>query len=149
MNLFGKQRLLPQQINSLWLGDAIWRQRSRPTLAQVMWCYPTALSHNLSQYRLLIKEVIWNPTEPNFLTSNYTTVYNEFGNHTFEIIATSFRGNEFNSGYATLYISLSNALFAETHGWHQSYISYISAQYDEKALQISYISMCLEQCISN
>ena len=36
-------------INSLWPNDAIWRQRSGSTLAQVMACCLTAPSHYLNQ----------------------------------------------------------------------------------------------------
>ena len=36
-------------VNSLWSNDAIWRQRSRSTLAQVMACCLTVPSHYLSQ----------------------------------------------------------------------------------------------------
>ena len=45
------------QINSLWPSDAIWRQRSGSTLAQVMACCLTAPSHYLNQCWLIISEV--------------------------------------------------------------------------------------------
>ena len=41
-------------INSLWPSDAIWRQRFRSTLAQVMACCLTAPSHYLNQCWLII-----------------------------------------------------------------------------------------------
>ena len=41
-------------INSTWPSDAIWRQRSRSTLAQVMACCLTAPSHYLNQCWLII-----------------------------------------------------------------------------------------------
>ena len=47
-------------LNSLWLGDAIWRQRSGSTLAQVMACCLMAPSHYLNQYWLIISEVQWH-----------------------------------------------------------------------------------------
>ena len=47
-------------INSLWPSDAIWRQRSGSTLAQVMACCLTAPSHYLNQCWLIISEVQWH-----------------------------------------------------------------------------------------
>ena len=47
-------------INSLWPSDAIWRQRSRSTLAQVMACWLTAPSHYLNQCWLIITKVLWH-----------------------------------------------------------------------------------------
>ena len=49
-----------QWINSLWPSDAIWRQESGSTLAQVMACCLTATSHYLNQYWLIISEVQWH-----------------------------------------------------------------------------------------
>ena len=46
--------------NSLWPSDAIWRQRSGSTLAQVMACCLTAPSHYLNQCWLIISEVQWH-----------------------------------------------------------------------------------------
>ena len=45
---------------SLWPSDAIWRQRSVLTLAQVMACCLTAPSHYLNQCWLIISEVQWH-----------------------------------------------------------------------------------------
>ena len=47
-------------INALWPRDAIWRHRSGSTLAQVMACCLTALSHYLNQCWLIISEVLCN-----------------------------------------------------------------------------------------
>ena len=44
-------------INSMWPSDAIWRQRSGSTLAQVMASYLTAPSHYLNQCWLIISPV--------------------------------------------------------------------------------------------
>ena len=52
--------------NSLWPSDAIWRHRSRSTLAQVMACCLTASSHYLHQYWLIISKVYWHSYEGNF-----------------------------------------------------------------------------------
>ena len=46
--------------NSLWPSDAIWRQGSGSTLAQVMACCLTAPSHYLNQCWLIISEIQWN-----------------------------------------------------------------------------------------
>ena len=45
-------------INSLWPRDAIWRQMSGSTLAQVMACCLTAPSHYLIRCWLIISEVL-------------------------------------------------------------------------------------------
>ena len=47
-------------LNSLWPSDALWRQRSGSTLAQVMVCCLTASSHYLNQCWLIISEVQWH-----------------------------------------------------------------------------------------
>ena len=44
-------------INSLWPSDAIWRQKSWSTLAQVMACCLMAPSHYLNQCWLIISKV--------------------------------------------------------------------------------------------
>ena len=44
-------------INSLWLSDAICRQRSGSTLAQVMACCLTAPSHYLNRCWLIVSEI--------------------------------------------------------------------------------------------
>ena len=50
-------------INSLWPNDAIWRQRSGSTLAQVMaWCL-TAPSHYLNQCWFTFSKVHWHSFE--------------------------------------------------------------------------------------
>ena len=52
-------------INSLQPSDAIWRQRSGSTLAQVMtWCLMTP-SHYGNQCGLIISEVQWHSSESN------------------------------------------------------------------------------------
>ena len=53
-------------LNSLRPSDAIWRQRTGSTLAQVMaWCL-TAPSHCLNQCWLIISKVPWHSCEDNF-----------------------------------------------------------------------------------
>ena len=55
-------------LNSLWPSDAIWRQGSRSTLAQVMACCLTSPSHYLNQCWLIISKVQWHPSESKFYT---------------------------------------------------------------------------------
>ena len=53
-------------INSLRPSDAIWRQWSWTTLAQVMACCLTAPSHYLNQCWLIIRGVLWHTSESSF-----------------------------------------------------------------------------------
>ena len=46
-------------VKSLRPGDAIWRQRTGSTLAEVMACCLTAPSHYLNQCWLIISKVLW------------------------------------------------------------------------------------------
>ena len=46
--------------NSLWPSEAIWRQRSGSTMAQVMACCLTAPSHYLNKCWLIISEAKWH-----------------------------------------------------------------------------------------
>ena len=52
--------------NSLWPNDAIWRRRSGSTLAQVMACCLTALSHYMNTWWFTISKVHWHSFEYNF-----------------------------------------------------------------------------------
>ena len=49
-------RLEWKQVNSLWPSDAIWRQSSGSTLAQVMACCLMAPSHYLNRHWLIISK---------------------------------------------------------------------------------------------
>ena len=53
-------------INSLGPSDAIWRQRSGSTLAQVMACCLMAPSHYLNQCWLIINNVEWHSSKGKF-----------------------------------------------------------------------------------
>ena len=53
-------RIALNPFNSLGPSDAIWRQRSGSTLAQVMACCLMAPSHYLNQCWLIISEVQWH-----------------------------------------------------------------------------------------
>ena len=57
---------LNNQVNSLRPSDAIWRQWSWTTLAQVMACCLTAPSHYLNQCWLIIRGVLWHTSESSF-----------------------------------------------------------------------------------
>ena len=57
---------LRQLFNSLRPSDAIWRQWSWTTLAQVMACCLTAPSHYLNQCWLTIRGVLWHTSESSF-----------------------------------------------------------------------------------
>ena len=54
------------RFNSLRPSDAIWRQWSWTTLAQVMACCLTAPSHYLNQCWLIIRGVLWHTSESSF-----------------------------------------------------------------------------------
>ena len=54
------------KLNSLRPSDAIWRQWSWTTLAQVMACCLTAPSHYLNQCWLIIRGVLWHTSESSF-----------------------------------------------------------------------------------
>ena len=73
--------------NSLRPSDAIWRQKSPSTLAQVMaWCL-MAPSHHLNQCWLFIIDVLQHSPEGYFTASAQATILYEFKNHTFNITA--------------------------------------------------------------
>ena len=73
-------------VNSLWPSDAMWRQRTGSTLAQVTACCLTAPSHYLIQCWLIMNLVLWHPPETNFIGKT------EFESYHFKIITTSLRG---------------------------------------------------------
>ena len=52
-------------LNTLWPSDAMWRQRSWTTLAQVMACCLMAPSHYLNQCWLMISEMLWHSPDSN------------------------------------------------------------------------------------
>ena len=62
--------------NSLWPSDAIWRQRSGSTLAQVMACCLTAPSHYLTQCWLIISKVQWHSFKGKF--TRHTSAINHW-----------------------------------------------------------------------
>ena len=51
------------KVNPLWPSDAIWRQGSGSTLAQVMACCLMVPSHYLNQCWLIISKVQWHSSE--------------------------------------------------------------------------------------
>ena len=77
-------------LNSAWPSDAIWWERSRSTLAQVMACCLMAPSQYLNQCWVPIPEVLWHSTEINFTVSAPANVlYNKLEDHTSKIVSTS------------------------------------------------------------
>ena len=104
---------LTHRYNTLRLSDTIWWHISGLTLAQVVDCCLTALSHYLAQVMacclmvlshypnqcwLLAGEVLWYSHQMKFTASTQDTLlYNEFRNYIFEIIATSPRAQSVNS----------------------------------------------------
>ena len=80
----------PQWVKALWLGDAIWWHRFGSTLAHVMACCLTALSHYLNQCQLLISEVLWHSHKSNFTRNTHDIhLQVEFENYIFKITAVS------------------------------------------------------------
>ena len=61
--------------NSLWSSDAIWRQGSGSTLAQVMACCLTAPSHYLNQCWLITSKVQWHSSGGNFTRDTSASNY--------------------------------------------------------------------------
>ena len=62
--------LFSKVINSLWPNDAIWRYRSRSTLAHVMACCLTAPSHYLNQCWLILSKNQWHSAEGNLIKNS-------------------------------------------------------------------------------
>ena len=56
----------PKQLNSLRPSDAVWRQRSGSTSAQVMACCHTTPSRYLNQIWLIISKVEWHSSKGKF-----------------------------------------------------------------------------------
>ena len=76
----------PRFIKSLGPNNAIWRQRSGSTLAQVMACCLTAPSHYLNQCWLIIWKVQWYSSEDNFRSDiSATNHWNKLGNYSYKI----------------------------------------------------------------
>ena len=79
--------------NSLRPSDAIWRHKSRTTLAQVMACCLTAPSHYLNQCWLITTKVYWYSSEDNFTTDTPAiSCQNYSENYSFKISFKSPRG---------------------------------------------------------
>ena len=80
-------------VNSLWPSDAIWRQGSWSTMAEVMACCLTAPSNYLNQCWLIMNLMLWHPPENNFIGSSHNiNSINELKNFNFKIITASPRG---------------------------------------------------------
>ena len=64
--LYNQLKSLITAFNFLGPSDAIWRQRSGSTLAQVMACCLMAPSHYLNQCWLIIRKVEWHSSKGKF-----------------------------------------------------------------------------------
>ena len=86
-------------VNSLGPNDAIWRQGSGSTLAQVMAYCLTAPSHYLNQCWLIIRKVQWYSSEDNF-TSNISAInhWNKLENYLYKSPLKTPRGQWVNKG---------------------------------------------------
>ena len=79
-------RLMELRVNSLWPSDAIWRQRSGSTLAQVMACCLAAPSHYLNQWWLIISRVQSHSYEGSFIRdTSAIDHYNQLENYSSQI----------------------------------------------------------------
>ena len=77
-----------KEVNSFWSSDAIWRQRSESTLAQVMPFCLMAPSHYLHQCWFIIKGILWHSPESNS-TRNARGLNHVFGDYTSKITTTA------------------------------------------------------------
>ena len=119
-------------INSLGPSDAIWRQRTRTILAQVMACCLRAPSQYLNQCWLIMNLMLWHPPQNNFIgiSQNINSI-NEFVNYNFKIIATFPRGQwvkrAFHPGcrYCNSWCSSSNEVTTTHLKIGHSYISHM------------------------
>ena len=111
----------PQCINSLRPSDAIWRQRSRSTLAQVMACCLTAPSHYLNQCWLIISNVQWHSSEGNFTRNNSAIDHwNKLENFLAKISFISPRGQWVNSSPHAAYMHQWNgSALCQIMAWHK------------------------------
>ena len=97
--------------NSLRPSDAIWRQWSWTTLAQVMACCLTAPSHYLNQCWLITRGVLWHTSESSFagIAQGIDSGY-EFEKDILKNIFKSPRGQWVNSFMSHVAIYISNVL---------------------------------------
>ena len=104
------------------------RNLGQHQLTQVMACCLTALSHYLHQCWVLISEVLWHSPKSNFRASARASVlYGEFENHTFNIFATTPRGQWANCYYdLKLNYELSPMLCSAkcSHDWINNFLTH-------------------------
>ena len=87
-------------VNSLWPSDAIRRQGTESTLAQVMACCLTAPSHYLHQCWLIISKVLWHSSEGIIMRrSEDTNQQNKIENYIIRIAFRSPRGQWVNKPF--------------------------------------------------
>ena len=83
LDLIPCKTIVYANINSMRLCDTIWQHKSGSTLAQVMACCMTALSHYLSQCWILISVDLWHSPENKFAVNALVdSQCNEFENCT-------------------------------------------------------------------
>ena len=87
------KRWAQNMFNSLWPSDAIWRQKSGSTLAQVMACCLTAPSHYLNQCWFIISKVLWHSSE-DIIIGRFedTNQWSKIENYNYKITLRSPRG---------------------------------------------------------
>ena len=78
--------------NSLWPSDAIRRQGTELTLAQVMACCLTVPSHYLNLCWLIINKVLWHSSDGIIMRISEDTNQNKIENYIFRITRRSPRG---------------------------------------------------------
>ena len=105
-------------LNSLRPSDAIWRQWSWTTLAQVMACCLTAPSHYLNQCWLIIRGVLWHTSESSFagIAQGIDSGY-EFEKDILKNIFKSPRGQWVNPSNITLHNSTAIYLYLTHLPW--------------------------------
>ena len=80
----------PLHIDSLWANDAIWRQSSGSTLAQVIARCLKTPSHYLNQCRLIITRVLWRSLKSNSTRRAHEfNPWHVFNSYTFKITVIS------------------------------------------------------------
>ena len=100
--------------NILEPSHVIWQQRSRSTLARVIVCCLTAISHYLNQCWLIIIRVLWHLPQDNF-TRHCENIYPWYAceNYNFNISAISLRNNWVNHS------SAKSIMYTESQSCHQ------------------------------
>ena len=115
----------PQWVNSLRPSDAIWRQWSWTTLAQVMACCLMAPSHYLNQCWLIIRGVLWHTSESSFagIAQGIDSGY-EFEKYILKNIFKSPRGQWVNIVFSISSAEMLHQQYAKWVIWVNAFIRY-------------------------